>query len=257
MAEFTRQAKGSWREHELMAYNISIAEQDQQTFFDGPLPNYTGPPGFAQNEDVTKNLNFASVILIRHLKLATQIAEGEESSVADFASVLLRSMDYEQDDTIVRMCKRLRLDMCGEEVFLEADVCVMDCNTSNILLVVQEDKSHINLAADPQAQLVADAIAAFQMNNANRRDRLFLPTFDSQVIPGITMIGTCPRFYKIHVTSALDHCVRGGLYPAIKTTVYRHTPRIKDPSYDIMKPLANRTLTLGLYEAFKNFVYRK
>jgi hypothetical protein len=104
---------------------------------------------------------------------------------------------------------------------------------------------------------VANAIAAFQMNNANRVNNLFLPALESEIIPGITLTGTFPRFYKIHVTSALDRCVREGLYPAIKTTVYRHTPRIQERYGDAMNPLANRVLMLGFYEAFKNFVYRQ
>jgi hypothetical protein len=151
MAECIRRAKAgsSWREHELMAYNISTVEQDQQTFFDGPLPNYTGPLGFAQYEDVTDDLDEASVRLINLLKAAARPMEGEESAVDDFAALLLRAMGYERRDTFVPTRKTLRLDMSGEEVCTQADICLMDVKSSNILLVVQEDKSHINLKKDP------------------------------------------------------------------------------------------------------------
>ena len=39
--------------------------------------------------------------------------------------------------------------------------------SSEILLLVQEDKTHIN-PSDPEAQLMAEAIGAFQENNAKR-----------------------------------------------------------------------------------------
>ena len=61
------------------------------------------------------------------------------------------------------------------------------------LLLVQEDKTHTN-PSDPEAQLVADTIAAFQENNMKRVNGLFLEPLEMQMIPGITMVGTFPRF---------------------------------------------------------------
>ena len=91
--------------------------------------------------------------------------------------------------------------------------------SSEILLLVQEDKTHIN-PSDPEAQLMAEAIGAFQENNAKRVNELFLEPLEMQMIPGITMVGTFPRFYKIKVTTDLDRCVRFGQYPEIQTVVY-------------------------------------
>jgi hypothetical protein len=131
-----------------------------------------------------------------------KILEGEESAVHDFAAELLRVMGYKKDETLVRTRKSIRLRMCGEIVFAKTDVCLMDIS-SEILLLVQEDKTHINLS-DPEAQLIAEAITAFEENNAKRVNDLFLEPLEMQVIPGITMAGTFSRFYKIKVTADLD-----------------------------------------------------
>jgi hypothetical protein len=149
--------------------------------------------------------------------------EGEESGVDDFAAELLRVMGYERDHTIVRTRKSIRLHICGEIVPAKTDVCIMDVS-SEILLLVQEDKSHIN-GSDTEAQLIAEAIAAFQENNAKRVNDLFLEPLEMQVIPGITMVGTFPRFYKVKVIADLDHSVRFGQYPETQTVVYHHTSR--------------------------------
>jgi hypothetical protein len=254
MANLIRLAKSgsSWGTNELEAYNISIVEQGQRAFFGDPLPAYTGPTGFLQHEDRVQGLDASSLALIKRLDLAMEIMEGEESAVDDFAAELLRVLRYETDKTVVRTRKNIRLSMCGEQVYAKTDVCVLDAD-SKILLLVQEDKAHIN-PADPEPQLVAEAIAAFQANNEKRVNDLFLDPLRDKVFPGITMTGTFPRFYKIRVTNDLDHCVRHGLYPATKTTVHRHTPRVPRRRSDGMRPLDNRELILRCYEAFRQFV---
>ena len=255
MANIVRLARSGsdWTSNELVAYHIVIQEQDQVQFFDGPLPEYAGPVGFIEHEDRVQGLDASSLALIKRLDLAMKILEGEESAVDDFAAELLRVMGYERDETIVRTRKNIRLHMCGEVVHAKTDVCLLDVS-SEILLLVQEDKTHMN-PSDPEAQLVAEAIAAFQENNAKRVNDLFLEPLEMQVIPGITMVGTFPRFYKIKVTADLDHCVRFGLYPETQTVVYRHTPRVPGRRSDGMRPLDNRKLVLRCYEAFKKFVY--
>jgi hypothetical protein len=255
MANIVRLAKSGneWTTNELEAYNIVIHEQEQHTFFGGALPEYTGPVGFIEHEDRVQGLDGPSLSLIKRLDLAMKILEGEESAVDDFAVELLRATGYETNDTVVRSRKSLRLLMCGENVFAKTDVCLMDAS-SEILLLVQEDKTHIN-PADPEPQLIAEAIAAFQHNNSTRVQELLVEPQEIQMILGITMIGTFPRFYKIQVTADLDRCVRFGHYPATQTVVYRHTPRVPRRRSDGMRPLDNRKLVLRCYEAFKKFVY--
>jgi hypothetical protein len=255
MANIIRLAKSGsdWSSNDLAAYNINVQEQDQALFFDGCLPEYSGPEGFVQYEDRVQGLDAPSLALIKRLDLAMKVMEGEETAVDDFAAELLRAMGYETEDTVVRTRKNIRLTMCGEMVFAKTDVCLLDVN-SEIILLVQEDKTHIN-PSDPEAQLIAEAIGAFQENNTKRVNELFLEPLKTQVIPGITMVGTFPRFYKVTVTADLDRCVRFGEYPSIPTVVHRHTPRVPRRRSDGMRPLDNRKLVLRCYEGFKKFVF--
>lgn len=100
------------------------------------------------------------------------VFEGEESAVNDFAAELLRAIGYETENTVVRTRKNIRLFMCGESKYAKTDVCLMDVS-SEILLLVQEDKTHIS-PSDPESQLIAEAIAAFQVNNSKRVNEQFL-----------------------------------------------------------------------------------
>ena len=61
MANLIRSAKSGsdWTTNELLAYNISIVEQDER----GPLPAYAGPAGFVQHEDRVHGLDAASLAL--------------------------------------------------------------------------------------------------------------------------------------------------------------------------------------------------
>ncbi|KIJ42665.1 hypothetical protein M422DRAFT_254106 [Sphaerobolus stellatus SS14] len=239
LANFVRRAKSGsdWSSNELPAYNVTIVERDEQQFFSGPLPPYTGPAGFVQYEGRVRGINKESLALIKRLNLVMKTGEGEESAVGDFATEVLRALGYETEQTVIRTRKALRLNV-----------------DSHILLLVQQDKSHISLT-DSEAQLVAQAIAAFQTNNVNRHANLFLSLLQSYVFPGITVIGTFPCFYKIKVTHDLNLAVRTGQYPAVETVVERYTPRVPSHLNDGMRPLDNRLKILQCYEAFKQIVY--
>jgi hypothetical protein len=78
-----------------------------------------------------------------------KVMDSEESTVDGFAADLFRALDYETEQTVIRTRKNIRLSMCGEQVYVNTDVCVMVVN-SELLLLVQEDKSHIN-PADPES----------------------------------------------------------------------------------------------------------
>jgi hypothetical protein len=251
-----RLAKSSsdWTSKELLAYNIAIYEQDQAQFFGGPLPEYyVGPIGFIQHEDCVQGLDAPSLSLIKRLDLTRMIKAGEESAVDDFAVELLQVLGYETERTVLRTRQNIRLNVCGEKVVAQTDICLLDAS-SEILLIIKEDKTHIRNDFDPEAQLIAEAIGAFQENNAKRKNILLLDPLEVQVIPGITMEGTFPRFYKIRVTADLDRAVRDGQYPGAPTFVCRHTPRVPRRRSDGMRPLDKRRLVLQCFEAFKKFV---
>ncbi len=106
--------------------------------------------------------------------------------------------------------------VCGENVAAQTDVCLIQRNSTS-LLIVQSDKNALS-SRDPEPQVVAEAIAAFQQNN-RKRTSVGLVELDTMVIPCITMIGTRPIFYKVPVTKALSDAVVTGRYPQQRTIV--------------------------------------
>jgi hypothetical protein len=72
-----------------------------------------------------------------------------------------------------------------------------------------------------------------------------------KTIPGITMTGTVPTFYKINITSALAKAV-AAQYPVQPTIVHSLLPPVTQP--DLleefgMRPLDNRAIILGCFRA--------
>jgi len=73
-----------------------------------------------------------------------------------------------------------------------------------------------------------------------------------EVIPGITMTGTAPTFFKITVTEALSKAMVEGQYPDIRTIVYEHVPNIPRPPRRLsegMKDMDNRRVYVTCFEA--------
>jgi hypothetical protein len=72
----------------------------------------------------------------------------------------------------------LPLLICSEQIYATTDVCILDRSQNDILLLVQEDKRSEPISA--RAQLVAEAVAAFNKNNA-RREAMGLSPLVSKV----------------------------------------------------------------------------
>jgi hypothetical protein len=189
------------------------------------------------------------------MKHAMLIVPEQESAVDDFTSHLLKLLGYDEPDRIVRQRVYISLFMCGSRVPTKADLCVVNRGLNDIVLLVQEDKRHLD-QLDPEPQLIAEAIAAFQRNNM-RLSRMGLPMSDQMTIPGITIIGTAPAFFKINITSALVEAAETGIYPSQTTIVHRlvpPVPRLETLEERGMVPLDNRAVILGCFEAFKQFI---
>ncbi|KIL54660.1 hypothetical protein M378DRAFT_1045391 [Amanita muscaria Koide BX008] len=88
-----------------------------------------------------------------------------------------------------------------------------------ILLIPQEDKTIFN-STQPEPQVIAEAIAAYQYNNEKRQTR-GLAILDAVTIPCITMVGTRPTFYLVPVTQALSNAIVTGQYPETPTKVVK------------------------------------
>jgi hypothetical protein len=107
---------------------------------------------------------------------------------------------------------------------------------------------------DPEPQLIAEAIAAYQRNNLVRDRVHHYSTLDEITFSGITLVGTTPTFYKIKVTAELSNAVMGGTFPANPVVVYHHVPKLPRNNGDGMQPLYNRTTILQYFQAFKALV---
>ena len=83
-----------------------------------------------------------------------------------FAREILLTLGYEGHDVLLQFRYDIPLLICNTERSVKTDVSLIRPSSTTVLLVVQQDKT----VADkwPEAQVIADAIAAFQRNNCTR-----------------------------------------------------------------------------------------
>ena len=121
----------------------------------------------------------------------------EESAVDDFTIRLFDILGYTTRSIVARPRKDIiELVVCGKSMHAETDVCLMMNRSEIIILLVQEDKRHLEDRGDADAGL--------------------LP-LEHHLIPGIVMIGTAPVFYKIPVTKELSDSIIYGTFPKTPT----------------------------------------
>ena len=119
-------------------------------------------------------------------------------------------------------------------------------------MLLQESKP-LSLTEDAESQVIAQAIAAFQVNNRIRRDYGH-NLLDRMVFPCISMCRTYPNFYLVPVTMNLSDCVSEVTYPSDRTLVLRHIPMVSRRETDTMVYLRDKIKILQCLEAFKKFV---
>ncbi|KIL62201.1 hypothetical protein M378DRAFT_81563 [Amanita muscaria Koide BX008] len=260
MANIIRLPKSSnkWTQNELDAYNIKISFQNATTFFNIPqaaLPQPTISEEVLMTESADDTVTADNYTLLALMELA-MIPDGAKVSTAvvDFMVQLFNALGYTHCPRIT--CTRLKIQLliCGEYKYAKPDVCIIDRSSrDDIILITHMEKK---FGRDPNpSQLVAGAIATFQHNNMCRR-ALGLDPLENKIIPGITMFGTMPTFFKIPITTELVKSIECGEYPATPTVVLGHVPDIpRHRQSDGMKPLDNRCLILQCFEAFKQFVF--
>ena len=256
MAQLLRTPKSGsdWTANELCAYNIAVVPQNKQEFFgtiDFPDPAEPSLAGFMIAETRQDAADKRTKQLLHYLDLAMDPKIGQEAAVDNFAAELLRGLEYDDENRIVFIRHAIPFLICGENSVAQTDVCVMDDN--EILLLLQEDK-RLTSMKDPEPQVIAEAIAAFALNNWKRERDLNLPLCNSIMFPCLTMVGTTPVFYKITITAALSRAVQTGSYPETETRVLRYIPSLPRRNSEGMRPLPNRLEILRCLEAFKIFL---
>jgi hypothetical protein len=234
MANIIRSAKSGsdWTINEIKAYNIVVTlHQDVATFFGHPIrPQPSVHPVILNNENypVGGIQDTNDRMFFYYLdEVMTAISPGEESAVNDFSANLLTMLQYNApDNRYIRQRKDIPFFICGTDLHATTDVCVIDRNLRILLLLLQEDKRHMD-SKNPEPQLIAEAIAAFQSNN-QRLQSIGRQPLAQKTIPCITMVGSTPTFYKITVTQDLIDAIQIGEYPRSPTTVDKLLPPVAD-----------------------------
>ena len=244
-----------WTSADLAAFNIVIQDQDQDTFFDGPLPDYSGFPDFIEKEEIVVPREFSYPQLAYQVKNVREFLDADpieaEWIFNPFLGNLLRFMKYEGVHTSVSEGFNIRMIVRNEFAVTIANVQVQYGSMRYPefkMLILQHNKTPFKLS-DPEAHLIATAIAAFQKNKAKAGTEL-----EEQVVLGITTAEQIiPTFYKIKVTTELDRAVRLGEKPATQTVVYRHKARVPNPCHDIMT-LENRRRIVLYLDGFRKLL---
>ena len=256
MAAMIRSAKSGseWTTHDLLAHHIRVDSQSLAQFFNiDELPPLTnGLQLFASTliDDPRAVQDPAVFDLLLHLELvhSTVPMHGNENAVDMLGFHLLKMLGYGGVPPNLRLVttrQAIPFRICGETRSAQTDVCVL--TRASFFLLIQEDKRTTN-PTDPEAQLIAEAIAAFQQNN-ELRDKAMLPALEKMTFPGITLRGSYPTFYKLGITKALDVAVRAGTYPEeeIVVSCFRPPDHLVD-----MVHLECRAPLLQYFQAFRN-----
>ena len=219
MANLIRSAKSGsdWGRNELLSYHITVTPISPQEFFrQGADPSLTGlDPALINSPLDDTNVSDDTYRFLTYLDLTTNA--GQETAIDDFARKLLRIVGFEERGCVLRTRHIIPLSICGDiNKVAQTDVCLLD-RRSTILLVLQEDKTIFN-PSDPEPQVIAEAIAAYQHNN-QKRERMGLPALNTMTVPCITMTGTRPTFYLVPVTQELSDAVITGQWPKVETRV--------------------------------------
>jgi hypothetical protein len=253
-----------WTIADLAAYNIRVEFQDATTFFG--VPHLPDP--VLTSDDVLKATDFNQAttddgfafLFGLSLVMSPDAKRNEETALHDFVRALFHSCGY--TGTASRRFTRTKMDIRSETwdggKDAKVDACIVD-DKKETILVVQENKWRFDYdLSDPEPQVIAKAITAFDNDNVWQWVTILpSPPCEFKLMTGITFTGTFPTFYKIPVSKDLVSVVNRGQYPGQETVVHAHIPVV--PRRDLrwsegMMALDNRKIILSCFEAFKKFV---
>ena len=215
-----RSAKSSsdWTLDELKAYNVTISPTPPDKFFSAPDPSLDHIDPTILNsplDDTDPSLSIVTSAYLNHLYLAARVTQ--ENYIDDFTTKTLNLLGFNGRHSLVVQHHTIPLSICGDTNHAtQMDVCLLHTQFLVPLLLVK--CKTISDRGSPRAQVVAQAIAAFQLSNQRRSIR-DLPHLDTITIPCITMVGTRPTFYLVPVTETLSNAAISGQYPATRTEV--------------------------------------
>ena len=221
MAELIHSSKlpRDWTDNELLAYHITVKAQTPQQFFCIPdLPLESIDPSLINSTINADNVSDSTFQYLTHIGLATN--GGQTNMIHDFSRETPCIVGFSEWGLALISRFIIPLTICGDNLCdVETNLCLLDWQ-SIILLILRDDKPAFNDLEQPEPQVIAEAIAAYQHNNRKRQTR-GLPILDAMTIPCITMVGRRPTFYLVPVTKALSTAVVTGQYPKATTKVMK------------------------------------
>jgi hypothetical protein len=135
-----------WTLSNLDSYNIHIVFQELLEFFGvQDLPNPIVDPELLDKLEARAMQQDRNAELITLLDLAMVRSLGE-SAVDDFAVELFKITEYVYRTQVARTRKDLNLLVCGKWKHAKMDVCIVDRDQNDILLLVQEDMAPLLLS---------------------------------------------------------------------------------------------------------------
>ena len=187
-----------WTCYDLESYNISINNVDPLQFFGlqvgegvsffGRGSNhhlYQELPEPAVDEELLKFTDPDAMEQVHHaqlinlLDLAMTPQEPElETAVCDFSVKLLEVMGFVGRDRVARTRMDLPLFVSNEDAHAKTDICIIDRLSQDDVLLVLREGQHGTIRA--RAQLIADGVAAFYLNNYHR-ENVRLPYLENKV----------------------------------------------------------------------------
>ncbi|KAG6825412.1 hypothetical protein H0H92_003765 [Tricholoma furcatifolium] len=285
---FSVKSGSEWNNSDLKHCNVNIIDVDFASFFDGlkevPVPSvspailstkaaFPQQPHPLQTHTALMNEERS---FFKYLEAAMVAGELQTSAITDFIFHTLQLLGFTEPKPsklhnehvghhrrVLRRDHDLPLFMCGRTVHTTADLCLLfpgeEEHHGNQVLLLAKAAPFPTPGSEPQcaeAQLIAQAIGAFQCYNRDRR-RARLDSVETEVIPGLIMQGTTPILYKIEITASLVECVQSAQKPTRVTSVKRLRVPMESPGTVVaegMIPLGNRKIMLGYLEALKGLI---
>ena len=199
--------------------------------------------------------------LLQYLDATTIRTLGEESPVNDFVVALLRALNFAPKGTMIRTRKDFPFLSYCDIQNVKADVCILE--GTDPVLIIQEDKSHLDPFHNAFVGLITTALASFCADSSHRAQYNIMER-RNDIVYGIIMNGSWPTFFKIPGLRQLDmvwrsKLINGGSYSSwrgIKIRAYRPgVPRPLQREREGMKPLDSRKVILHSFLRFKHLVF--
>lgn len=177
-----------------------------------------------------------------------------ENLVDGLAMRILQGIGYEKDGMVRVPRSVLPLHVCNDNTRNANSNIGLVHRKTGLVAIIVENKSRNN-NDDLEPQLFAEAIAVYQYNNARLRD-LGLDSWPEMEIPCISMVGTVPAFYKIHVRGVLNDAIIAGIIPPMPTIIQKCEVPNPNGVADGMRFPEFRKLSFQYFDTFWHTVDR-